>query len=246
MATNETVLHDEQSTSEESKIRKSELYKQLEKKMEELECQFKNITLNRVVPKMCPKKENYIVIYSSIENEKTHMRVKRMQLANIEILDKISQQFRDNPEKQYKANTEKKFGWLRNSQKILQVQCANAVFTWVKFCEQYPHMCYGFNFLNNTRTKWTFLDETELREKYRRDMDSHKSKSDVKNKKQLELNKAFEALNLKDEDTAVARCLTRQVHDFSSSIKNYFENVRLNNVLEDMEPESTARCGSNT
>jgi len=226
MATNETVSHDEQSTSIESKIRTSESSKQLEKKVEELKYQFNKISLSCVVPEVDPKKKNYIVCYSSMENEKTHMRLKRTQLANIEILDKKMQQFLDNPEKQYKNSTEKKFGWLRNSKKILQVQCANAVITWIKIREQYPHMCYGFNFLNKMRTKWTFLDETELREKYRRDMDSHKSKSDVKNKKQLKLNKAFEALNLKNEDTAVARCLTRQVHDFSSSITNYIENFK--------------------
>lgn len=84
----------------------------------------------------------------------------------------------------------------------------------------------GLIFLYKTRTKWTFLDETELREKYRRDMASHKSKSDVKNKKELKLNEAFVALNLKDEDTAVACCLTRQVHNFSSAIKNYIENIK--------------------
>lgn len=210
MAINETVLHDEQSTKE--------------KKMEELEYQLNNINLNRVVPEVCPKKKNYISVTRVLKIN--HMRIKRTQLAYIEILDKIMQQFLDNPEKKYKNNTEKKFGWLRNSEKILQVQCANTVITWVKFCKQYPHMCYGFNFLNKTRTKWTFLDETELREKYRRDMDSHKSKSDVKNKKQLKLNETFEALNLKDEDIAVARCLTKQVHDFSSSIKNYIENIK--------------------
>jgi len=92
------------------------------------------------------KQEELHSVLSSMENEKTHMRIKRTQLANIEILDKIMQQFLDNPEKQYTNNKEKKFGWLRNSKKILQVQCANAVITWVKFCEQYPHMCYGFNF----------------------------------------------------------------------------------------------------
>lgn len=218
MATNETVPHDEQSTSIESKISKPKLYKQLEKTLEELEYKLNQIKLNNVVPEVSPKKKNYIVCYSSIEDEKTHMRIKRTQLASIEILDKIMQQFLDNPEKRYKDNKEKKFGWLRNSKKILQVQCANAVITWVKFCELYPHMCYGFNFLNKTRTKWTFLDETELREKYRRDM--------ARNKKELKLNEACVALNLKDEDTAVARCLTRQVHDFSSSIKNYFENIK--------------------
>lgn len=233
MATKETVSHDEQSKSIESK--------ELKKKIEKLEYQLKNINLNYVVPEVCPKKKNYIVCYSSMENDKTHMRIKRTQLASIEILDKKMQQFFDSPEKQYKNKTEQKFGWLRTSKKILQVQCANAVMMWVKFCEQHPHMCYGFNFLDKTRTKWTFLDETELREKYRRDMDSLKSKSDMKNKKKLKLIEAFEALNLKDEDTAIARCLTQQVYDFSSSIKNYMEN----NLLEDMEPESTTRCGSN-
>lgn len=64
MTTNETVPYDEQSTSIESKIRKSELYKQLEKKMEELEYQLNNIKSNRIVSEVCPKnKKNYIVCY---------------------------------------------------------------------------------------------------------------------------------------------------------------------------------------
>jgi len=205
--------------------------KQLQNKINELESKFKKINLNCVVPEVSAEEENYVVGYELIVNDKICMRVMRIQWRHIIFLDKRIQKYLNNPEIQFKESMERKYGWLRNSKKIFQIKCPNSVKVWLTFRKQHPHMFYGFRISKNTLTI-EFLDETELREKYRSDYESVNIQRHDKNAKVCKNNiKKFLALSLDNEDDAVTRCLTRQddaKEIFINAIKNIVTNPRGN------------------
>nr|WIE95284.1 hypothetical protein [Microctonus hyperodae filamentous virus] len=158
---------------------------------------------DRVIPEMstCPEKEHFVVGYEYETNGRKRMRVTRNQRVEIDKRDKIIQHNLENPTKKICI---KQYPWLADADKIFQVKCPNAISLWIKIRELQPHKCYGFKFTNRARTEIEFLDEDEIREKYRADVIMCE-KNEKCNEKLIEY---FQSLKLEDEDDAVKKCVT--------------------------------------
>lgn len=175
--------------------REMELLKEVRKL--QLENQDLRASLNevgdRVVPTMIRSdKENCLAVYDRNIEGKRRLRVTRTQLRQLEAFDKKMEEYRINLSKRADS---KRYGWLKRSEKLMDIKCPNAVKLWAKVCEDNPHKLYGIRFLNRIKTEFEFLDEEELREKFNGDNKDQKP--------------WFMELNLVDEDDAVNKCLTR-------------------------------------
>ncbi|AAM95045.1 BRO-B [Mamestra configurata nucleopolyhedrovirus B] len=115
----------------------------------------------RVVPciENRPEKEHYVTCYDRTVNGRKRIRVRRSQYAEIEVCDKMCDQLKLNPTKKFKSA---RYEWLKDSEKFVQIKCPNPVTLWVKLKDTFPHICYGFKFVNTTKTEIEFLDEQEL------------------------------------------------------------------------------------
>lgn len=203
---------------------------------------------NRVVPELseAPKKEHHLVCYEYEHAGKKRVRVARNQLKEIESKDSIQHQYQENPAKKFKPGTEKKYGWLRDAEKFLQIKCPNPIMLWNKIRKMHPYRFYGVVFNNTAQTEIEFLNEEQLREKYRRDSDELLKILKKNNDKDAELPEkllAFKNLCLADEDEAVAKCLMNS-KDGKYELKKIIEET-IRAIAEEHEaPDENAKDGS--
>ncbi|AOT85500.1 bro-b [Cyclophragma undans nucleopolyhedrovirus] len=165
----------------------------------------------RVVPDMAsqPEKEEYITGYERMVNGRRRIRMCRSQLNEIDQQDREIHKFREEaataqqPDRK-RTKFSKRYAWLRDSEKFLQLKCPNPVAVWLKVRAERPHLFYGLRYTNKLRTEMEVLEERELREKYRRDADMCERNRPIHSR----LIEEFKALELVDENDCVARCLT--------------------------------------
>lgn len=165
----------------------------------------------RVVPDMAsqPEKEEYITGYERMVNGRRRIRMCRSQLNEIDQQDREIHKFREEAAAQQQPDRKrtkfsKRYAWLRDSEKFLQLKCPNPVAVWLKVRAERPHLFYGLRYTNKLRTEMEVLEERELREKYRRDADMCERNRPIHGR----LIEEFKALELADENYCVARCLT--------------------------------------
>ncbi|ABQ51960.1 bro-1 [Spodoptera litura granulovirus] len=158
----------------------------------------------RLVPALSdkPEKDEYVTCYERVVNGKRRVRVTRGQRLNVELRDKVLERCKEDPTRQRVPS--KRHRWYMDSNKFLQVKCANPVLVWVKIRENYPHVFYGFQYVNKLKTEIEVLSGQELREKYRGDVEMVKRN---RHSDQAYIEQ-FKKLELKDEDDAIARCYT--------------------------------------
>ncbi|AAR28816.1 bro-c [Leucania separata nucleopolyhedrovirus] len=189
----------------------------------------------RVVPEMTeqPHKEEYITGYERIVNGKRRIRMCRSQLHEIEQQDKAIQRYQGevsaecSTAKRSKPSNSKRYAWLRDSEKFLQLKCPNPVMVWLKVRADRPHMFYGLRYTNKLKTEMEVLDEQELRAKFRKDTLMCERNKNIHSK----LIEEFKALNFIDEDDCVAKCLTPSV-EAKERI-----NAIVGRIVEDMSKE---------
>ncbi|ALD88541.1 baculovirus repeated ORF D [Helicoverpa armigera nucleopolyhedrovirus] len=196
---------------------------------------------NRVVPVLTkqPEKEEYITGYERIVNGKRRIRMCRSQLYAIEMQDKVAKRYRDTlcTPKRFKPSP--RYAWLCDSTKFLQLKCSNSVMVWCKIRADEPHVFYGLRYTNKLCTEMEVLDETELRAKYRADVEMCQRNKTVNTK----LIEEFKALDLIDEDDCVAKCLTQSV-DAKDRINAIVENI-VEKMAKELVPSTPQRRHSN-
>nr|QNH90511.1 bro-c [Mamestra configurata nucleopolyhedrovirus A] len=161
----------------------------------------------RVVPEMKeqPHKEEYITGYERMVNGKRRIRMCRTQLNEIEQQDKAIQRYRDESTmKRPRMMQSKRYAWLRDSEKFLQLQCPNPVIVWLKVRIEDPYMFEGLRYTNKLKTEMEVLTESELRNKYR----SYIEMCERNKVSNLKIIKEFKALKCETEEEYVAKCLT--------------------------------------
>lgn len=195
----------------------------------------------RVVPEMTeqPHKEEYITGYERTVNGKRRIRMCRSQLNEIEQQDKAIQRYREEVPHGKKPNLSKRYAWLRDSEKFLQLKCPNPVMVWLKVRTARPHMFYGLRYTNKLRTEMEVLDEQELRQKYRTDMEVCKRNRNIHSK----MIEEFKALNMCDENDCVEKCLTPSVE--AKERINAVIEVIVGDMSKDLTPSTPQRRHSN-
>jgi len=196
----------------------------------------------RVVPEMKeqPHKEEYITGYERMVNGKRRIRMCRSQLHEIEQQDKAIQRYRESPEnKRPKMCNSKRYAWLRDSEKFLQLKCPNPVMVWLKVRTDQPHMFYGLRYTNKLKTEMEVLDEQELRTKYREDVEMCKRNRNIHSK----LIEEFQSLQLVDENDCVEKCLTPSV-DAKERINTIVEGI-VENMSKELVPTTPQRSHTN-
>lgn len=196
----------------------------------------------RVVPEMKeqPHKEEYITGYERMVNGKRRIRMCRSQLHEIEQQDKAIQRYRESPEnKRPKMCNSKRYAWLRDSEKFLQLKCPNPVMVWLKVRTDQPHMFYGLRYTNKLKTEMEVLDEQELRAKYREDVEMCKRNKNIHSK----LIEEFQSLQLVDENDCVEKCLTPSV-DAKERINTIVEGI-VENMSKELVPTTPQRSHTN-
>jgi prophage antirepressor-like protein len=185
---------------------------------------------DRVIPEMStrPEKEQYASCYRYYVNGKDRYRITRNQLGEIDIRDRAMRTYNENPSKIPKF-VNNKYPWAIKAEKFHQVKCPNAISLWVKIRE-YPEKMYGLRFTNNAKTEIEFLDEDELRQKYRDDvMMTNKNLLS----RQTEIAN-FKKLAFKNEDDAVIRCFVEP----SVRQQNIIDQIQMtaNNIKSETIP----------
>lgn len=196
----------------------------------------------RVVPEMKeqPHKEEYITGYERMVNGKRRIRMCRSQLHEIEQQDKAIQRYRESPEnKRPKMCNSKRYAWLRDSEKFLQLKCPNPVMVWLKVRTDQPHMFYGLRYTNKLKTEMEVLDEQELRAKFREDVEMCKRNRNIHSK----LIEEFQSLQLVDENDCVEKCLTPSV-DAKERINTIVEGI-VENMSKELVPTTPQRSHMN-
>ncbi|ABY47745.1 BRO-A [Helicoverpa armigera granulovirus] len=197
----------------------------------------------RVVPEMTeqPHKEEYITGYERTVNGKRRIRICRSQMHEIEQQDKAIQRYRDEStsSENKRSKPSKRYAWLRESEKFLQLKCPNPVMVWLKVRTDQPHMFYGLRYTNKLKTEMEVLDEAELRAKYKSDTEMCKRNKTIHSK----LIEEFKALNLVDEDDCVTRCLTHSV-DAKERINAIVEGI-VDNMSKELVPTKPQRSHAN-
>ncbi|ACH69487.1 BRO [Pseudalatia unipuncta granulovirus] len=196
----------------------------------------------RVVPELKeqPHKEEYITGYERMVNGKRRIRMCRSQLHEIEQQDKAIQRYRESPEnKRPKMCNSKRYAWLRDSEKFLQLKCPNPVMVWLKVRTDQPHMFYGLRYTNKLKTEMEVLDEQELRAKYREDVEMCKRNKNIHSK----LIEEFQSLQLVDENDCVEKCLTPSV-DAKERINTIVEGI-VENMSKELVPATPQRSHTN-
>ncbi|AXU41506.1 BRO-D [Alphabaculovirus altermyunipunctae] len=197
----------------------------------------------RVVPEMNqqPEKEEYITGYERMVNGKRRIRMCRSQLNEIEQQDKAIQRYREEAqhEQTKRIKMSRRYAWLRDSEKFLQLKCPNPVMVWLKVRSDRPHVFYGLRYTNKLKTEMEVLDENELRVKYRTDMEMCRRNKNI-HSKQIE---EFKALGLTGEDDCIAKCLTPSV-DAKERINAIVENI-VENMSKELVPVTLQRKHEN-
>ncbi|ABO37308.1 Bro14 [Heliothis virescens ascovirus 3e] len=196
----------------------------------------------RVVPEMKeqPHKEEYITGYERTVNGRKRIRMCRSQLNEIEQQDKAIQRYRESPEnKRANVCNSKRYAWLRDSEKFLQLKCPNPVMVWLKVRTDQPHVFYGLRYTNKLKTEMEVLDEQELRTKYRADIEMIKRNKNIHSK----LIEEFQSLNLVDEEDCVVRCLTPSV-EAKERINAIVEGIVVD-MSKELAPATPQRSHSN-
>lgn len=199
----------------------------------------------RVVPALTeqPHKEEYITGYERMVNGKRRIRMCRSQLHEIEQQDKALERYRAEAtrpaQKRCKLSNSKRYAWLRDSEKFLQLRCPNPVAIWVKVRLQQPHIFYGLRYTNKLKTEMEVLDENELRAKYRADVEMCEQNKHVYSKSIED----FKALKLTSEDDCVAKCFTPSV-EAKERINAIIENI-VESMSKELMPTAPRRTHSN-
>ncbi|AYD68237.1 bro15 [Heliothis virescens ascovirus 3h] len=196
----------------------------------------------RVVPEMKeqPHKEEYITGYERTVNGRKRIRMCRSQLNEIEQQDKAIQRYRESPDnKRAKVCNSKRYAWLRDSEKFLQLKCPNPVMVWLKVRTDQPHVFYGLRYTNKLKTEMEVLDEQELRTKYRADIEMSKRNKNIHSK----LIEEFQSLNLVDEEDCVVKCLTPSV-EAKERINAIVEGI-VDDMSKELAPATPQRSHSN-
>nr|AMO27569.1 BRO-D [Lymantria dispar multiple nucleopolyhedrovirus] len=183
----------------------------------------------RVVPALAdrPDKEEYLTGYERTTNGKRKIRMCRSQLNEIQQQDKAAKRYRDEASRPATRSgpppsIPKRYAWLKDSEKFLQLKCPNPVAVWLKVRMEQPHMFYGLRYTNKLKTEVEVLDERELREKYAKDAAMCERNKQIHSKRIDE----FKALGLLSADDCVARCLTpgleakERIHAVAEDILN--------------------------
>nr|AGE61330.1 BRO-B [Chrysodeixis chalcites nucleopolyhedrovirus]AGE61778.1 BRO-B [Chrysodeixis chalcites nucleopolyhedrovirus] len=160
----------------------------------------------RVVPSLSnrPEKEEYVTGYERTVDGKKRIRMSRCQRNEIDQCDKFLERQRSNPSKRQRS---KRYEWLLDSEKFLQIKCANPVAVWVVIRSKYPHMFYGLKYVNKLCTEMEILNEDELRQKYLADVEMVK-KNRLVDRTAIE---HFKSLGLMSEEDAILKCLTPSI-----------------------------------
>ncbi|QYC92669.1 Baculovirus repeated ORF 5 [Trabala vishnou gigantina nucleopolyhedrovirus] len=204
----------------------------------------------RVAPDMTsqPEKEEYITGYERMVNGRRRIRMCRSQLNEIEQQDKAINKFREQaqqqqqqqpPDKKAKLTNCKRYAWLRDSEKFLQLKCPNPVAVWLKVRAEQPHLFYGLRYTNKLKTEMEVLEERELREKYRRDADMCERNKLIHSK----LIEEFKTLELRDEDDCVERCMTPAL-EAKERINAIVEGI-VENMSKELVPATAQRKHDN-
>jgi prophage antirepressor-like protein len=172
-------------------------------------------------PALKPDKEEYITGYERVVNGKRRIRVCRSQRCEIKLQEKAIQRYQLDGKRK-----SRRYAWIVDSKKFLQVKCSNPVTAWLKVRTEHPHMFYGVRYTNSLKTEMEILDEAELREKYRSDYKKY--------------NNNFKALDLEDEEDCVAKCLTTP-----DQAKNRINTIVETIVSKDLVPNTPQRRHSN-
>nr|QCQ67324.1 BRO-D [Lymantria dispar multiple nucleopolyhedrovirus]QCQ67484.1 BRO-D [Lymantria dispar multiple nucleopolyhedrovirus]QCQ67643.1 BRO-D [Lymantria dispar multiple nucleopolyhedrovirus] len=197
----------------------------------------------RAVPALAdrPDKEEYLTGYERTTNGKRKIRMCRSQLNEIQQQDKAAKRYRDEASRPATRSgpppsIPKRYAWLKDSEKFLQLKCPNPVAVWLKVRMEQPHMFYGLRYTNKLKTEVEVLDERELREKYAKDAAMCERNKQIHSKRIDE----FRALGLLSADDCVARCLTpgleakERIHAVAEDILN-----KLDADLAPSEPMKT-------
>nr|QDE14968.1 bro-i [Lymantria dispar multiple nucleopolyhedrovirus] len=203
---------------------------------------------DRVVPALSdrPHKEEYITGYERTVNGKRRIRMCRSQLNEIEQQDRTMQRYRDETSsghdtrnKKAKAIRSKRYAWLRDSEKFLQLKCPNPVVVWLRVRAEQPLLFYGLRYTNKLKTEMEVLDERELREKYARDVAMCERNKQIHAK----LIEEFKALGLANEMDCVARCLTSGA-EAKERINSIVERI-VKNASDELAPSMPQRNHDN-
>nr|AMO27608.1 BRO-J [Lymantria dispar multiple nucleopolyhedrovirus] len=203
---------------------------------------------DRVVPALSdrPHKEEYITGYERTVNGKRRIRMCRSQLNEIEQQDRTMQRYRDETSggrdtrnKKAKTARSKRYAWLRDSEKFLQLKCPNPVAVWLKVRVERPLVFYGLRYTNKLKTEMEVLDERELREKYAKDAAMCERNRPIHAK----LIEEFRKLGLEDETDCVARCLTSGA-EAKERINSIVERI-VKNASEELAPSMPQRNHDN-
>ncbi|QBQ01672.1 bro-a [Hyphantria cunea granulovirus] len=199
----------------------------------------------RVVPALTeqPHKEEYITGYERMVNGKRRIRMCRSQLHEIEQQDKAIQRYRDQSatpnNKRAKVHQSRRYAWLRDSEKFLQLKCPNPVTVWLKVRTDQPHVFYGLRYTNKLKTEMEVLDEAELRAKYRADVEMCARNKSIHSK----IIEEFKTLGLANEEDCVTKCLTASV-DAKERINSIVENI-IEGMSKELVPSTPQRRHSN-
>ncbi|AOL56829.1 BRO-C [Chrysodeixis includens nucleopolyhedrovirus] len=168
----------------------------------------------RVVPALAdrPDKEEYITGYERTVDGRKRIRIGRNQYSEIKQHDRAIQKYQEeatsfagiNAKRSRLTSNLGRYAWLKDSKKFLQLKCANPVTVWLKVRTDQPHMFYGLRYTNKARTEMEVMNENELRDKYRADIEMCERNKNINSK----MIKEFNALGFTSEDDCVAKCLT--------------------------------------
>ncbi|BBB16629.1 Bro19 [Heliothis virescens ascovirus 3j] len=201
-----------------------------------------------------PDKQEVLML-NEYENAalQTVIRSTRSQRKEIENLDKIRERYALLP-----AGTpppSKRYRWVAKAQKVLEVECANAVTVWNRVRADNSHLFYGLPYVNKCKTEMIPLTEAQLRAKYAEDVAVCE-----RNLKSCAHSIAeFESLGLLDADDCVRKCLVdpasastlvkaaveRVVQDLERETEVASEPVRRDNVSERYTAEQLRNCVQN-
>ncbi|AAM09139.1 BRO-c [Mamestra configurata nucleopolyhedrovirus A] len=197
---------------------------------------------NRVVPALTeqPHKEEYITGYERMVNGKRRIRMCRTQLNEIEQQNKAIQRYREESTmKRPRMMQSKRYAWLRDSEKFLQLQCPNPVIVWLKVRIEDPYMFEGLRYTNKLKTEMEVLTEGELRNKYR----SYIEMCERNKVSNLKIIKEFKALKCETEEEYVAKCLTPSA-EAKERINAVVEKI-VKKMSDDLMPNSAQRNHNN-
>ncbi|AAY84045.1 BRO-D [Chrysodeixis chalcites nucleopolyhedrovirus] len=201
----------------------------------------------RVVPALTerPDKEEYITGYERTVDGRKRIRIGRNQYSEIKQQDRAIQRYQEEatlPEvnaKRPKLTNSRRYAWLKDSKKFLQLKCPNPVTVWLKVRTDQPHIFYGLRYTNKLRTEMEVLNEIELRDKYKADMEMCKRNKNIHSK----MIEEFKALDFTSEDDCVSKCLTPSI-EAKERINAIVEGI-VEGMSKDLVPDTPQRRHSN-